>query len=78
MRDCYKGSQIPDRQKNLPQRETIIGGWRRVTKGPATKLIGNLLARPPAGAGITGSWTEKCLRERKIEFLRIRGDERDM
>lgn len=27
--------------------------------GPATKLIGNLLARLPAGEGITGPGTEK-------------------
>lgn len=61
----WKGSQIIDRQEPLPQREAIIGGWRRETKGPATKLIGNLLARRLAGGGITGSGTEKCLREKK-------------
>lgn len=33
--------------------------------GPATELIGNLLARPPAGGGITGPGTEECLREKK-------------
>lgn len=61
----WKGSQIIDRQEPIPQREAIIGGWRRETKGPATKLIGNLLARPLAGGGITSSGTEKCLREKK-------------
>lgn len=48
--------------------------------GPATKLIGNLLARPSAAGGITGPGTEECLREKKnllcSGFLAMK--ERDM
>ena len=33
--------------------------------GACHRLIGNLLARPPAGGGITGPGTEECLREKK-------------
>lgn len=66
MGEGYKGSRISDRQELLPQREAITGGWRGDTfTGPATELIGNLLARPPAGEGITGPGTEECLREKK-------------
>lgn len=51
--------------------------------GPATKLIGNLLARLPAGGGITGPGTEECLGEKKKSTLlmipgNVRERERDM
>lgn len=66
MWEGYKGSRISDRQELPPQREAITGEWRGDTLvGPATELIGNLLARPPAGGGITGPGTEECLREKK-------------
>lgn len=79
MGEGYKGSRISDRLELPPKREAITGRWRGdMLAGPATELIGNLLARPPAGGGITGPGTEECLREKeKSTLLRIPGEERE-
>lgn len=46
--------------------------------GPATELIGNLLARPRAGGRITGPGTEECRQEKeKSTLLRIPGNKRE-
>lgn len=50
----------------FPLREAITGRMEGdMLAGPATELIGNLLARPPAGGRIRGSGTDECLGENK-------------
>ncbi|KAG8012103.1 hypothetical protein GBF38_004560 [Nibea albiflora] len=53
-------------RSSLPRERPLQGdGGGDTFTGPATELIGNLLARPPAGEGITGPGTEECLQEKK-------------
>lgn len=64
----------------LPRERPLwwVGGWEGA-EGPATKLIGNLLAKPPAGGGIFLSRDGKMpARNKKSTLLRILGNERDV
>lgn len=49
-------------RSSFPRERPLLGEWRwDMLAEPATELIGNLLARPPAGGGITGPGTEEWL-----------------